>query len=47
MSFTFNPLTASLDAVSKENINDGLSQGQLSFWDATLKKWALNCFGMM
>jgi len=39
LSYTFNPFTASLDAVSKENINDGLSQGQMSFWDATLKKW--------
>ena len=39
MSFIFNPFTASLDAVSKENINDGLSTGQMAFWDATLKKW--------
>ena len=37
MSYTFNPFTANLDAVSKENILDGTTQGQMSFWDGT--KW--------
>ena len=39
MSFTFNPFTANLDVVSKESILDGTTQGQMSFWDATLGKW--------
>jgi len=39
MSFTFNPFTANLDAVSKENILNGTAQGQIAFWDATSGKW--------
>lgn len=39
MSLTLNPLTGKFDVISKEKIVNGSAQGQMSFWDDTLKKW--------
>jgi len=35
----YRPQLKKLDYFSKSNILDGTTQGQMSFYDATLKKW--------
>lgn len=40
MSYKFNPFTSNLDLVSTENIADGITAGQLPFWDGTTWTYA-------
>jgi len=35
MSILFNPFTSNFDFVSKENILDGTTAGQMAFWNGT------------
>jgi len=39
MNFVYNPLEGKFDMIRAIAIVDGTTQGQMSFWDATLGKW--------
>ena len=40
MSYKFNPFSGTFDEVSVENINDGTTEGQTTYWDGS--KWVAN-----